>query len=103
MLQKIESYLSISIRERGTKKLVDLSKAKNILFSLKQQYGAYLEFSGKYENGKVIVKIPYEDAMRLTTSPTQGQLYWTDEKGNKKATLPVPVRVDELLREAGYD
>lgn len=103
MLQRIESYISISVKERGLGNRVDLSKATNILFGLRQQYGVYLEFPGRYEDGKVIVKIPYEDAMRLTTSPTKGQLYWTDENGNKKATVPAPVHVDELLREAGYD
>ena len=103
MLQKIESYLSISVKERGTGKEIDLSKAKNILFGIRQQYGTYLEFPGRYENGKVVVKVPYEDAMLLTTSPTRGQLYWTDENDNKKATVSAPVHVDELLREAGYD
>ena len=101
MLQKIESHILISVKENGS--LVDLSKSKSILFGIKQQYGKYMEFRGELVDGKILVKIPYKDAMNLTTSPTKCQLYWTDENGNKKATSSAPLPIEELLREAGYD
>lgn len=103
MLQRIESKLVLSVRQGRNGELVDFSNARNLLFCVKQQYGVYMEFSAQYVNGKLLVIIPYKDAMKLTTSPTKGQLCWTDEYGNKKATLATPLCVGELLREAGYE
>lgn len=103
MLQRIESKLVLSVRKGRNGELVDFSNARNFLFCVKQQYGVYMEFSAQYVNGKLLVIIPYKDAMKLTTSPTKGQLCWTDEYGNKKATLATPLCVGELLREAGYE
>lgn len=103
MLQRIESKLVLSVRQGRNGELVDFSNARNFLFCVKQQYGVYMEFSAQYVNGKLLVIIPYKDAMKLTTSPTKGQLCWTDEYGNKKATLATPLCVGELLREAGYE
>ena len=103
MLQRIESKLVLSVRQGRNGELVDFSNARNFLFCVKQQYGVYMEFSAQYVNGKLLVIIPYKDAMKLTTSPTNGQLCWTDEYGNKKATLATPLCVGELLREAGYE
>lgn len=62
-----------------------------------------MEFPGTYTDGKILVKIPYESAMGLTTSSTKGQLYWTTENGNKQATKTISVPVEELIREVGYD
>lgn len=103
MLQRIESSLVLSVTNGQGGEKLDLSKATNLLFSIKQQYGVYLEFPVTHIDGKLLVKIPYESAMKLTTSPAKGQLYWTDEYGNKKATLSAPLCVEELLREAGYE
>ena len=102
MLQKIESTLLLTVKNTdGT--LVDFSKASNILFSLRQQYGTYLELPGLWAEGKLLVKVPYEDAMKLTTSSTKAQLYWTDEYNHKHATTAREISVEELIREAGYD
>lgn len=102
MLQRIESLLSLTVKNSdGT--LVDFSKASSILFSIRQQHGIYLEFPGLLVEGKLLVKVPYEDAMKLTTSPTKAQLYWTDEYNHKHATTACEIPVDELIREAGYD
>lgn len=103
MLQRIESKLVLSVQQGRNGELVDFSNARNFLFCVKQQYGVYMEFPAQYVNGKLLVIIPYRDAMKLTTSPTKGQLCWTDEYGNKKATLAEPLCVGELLREAGYE
>lgn len=103
MLQRIESKLVLSVRQGRNGELVDFSNARNFLFCVKQQYGVYMEFPAQYVNGKLLVIIPYKDAMRLTTSPTKGQLCWTDEYGNKKASLAASLCVGELLREVGYE
>ena len=103
MLQRIESKLVLSVRKGRNGELIDFSNARNILFCVKQQYGVYMEFPAKYTDGKLLVTIPYEEAMKLTTSPTKGQLCWTDEDGNRKASLATPLCVEELLREAGYE
>ena len=103
MLQRIESKLVLSVRQGRNGELVDFSNARNFLFCVKQQYGVYLELPAQYVNGKLLVTIPYKDAMKLTTSPTKGQLCWTDEYGNRKASLVTSLCVGELLREAGYE
>lgn len=102
MLQRIESNLLLTVKNLdGTP--VDFSKASNILFSIRQQHGVYLEFPALLVEGKLLVKVPYEDAMKLTTSPTKAQLYWTDEYDRKHATTACDIPVEELIREAGYD
>lgn len=67
MLQKIESKLVLSVRKGRNGELVDFSNARNLLFCIKQQYGVYMEFPAQYTNGKLLVTIPYEEAMKLTT------------------------------------
>lgn len=102
MLQRIKSNLLLTVKNSdGT--LVDFSKASNILFSLKQQHGIYLEFPALLVEEKLLVTVPYEDAMKLTTSPTKAQLYWTDEYNHKRATTVCNISVEELIREVGYD
>lgn len=102
MLQRIESNLLLTVKDsNGTP--VDFSKASNILFSLRQQHGIYLEFPAILVEEKLLVKVPYEDAMKLTTSSAKAQLYWTDEYNHKHATTTCDISVDELIREVGYD
>lgn len=106
MIQKIENILTLSVKESsptGLKKDVDLTKATNILFAIKQEFGQYIELEASLVDGKLTVKLPYDKAMLLTTSPSKVQLMWTDESGNKRATKPKAVPVEALLREAGYD
>lgn len=103
MLQRIESKLVLSVRKGRNGELIDFSNARHLLFCVKQEYGVYMEFPAQYTDGKLLVTIPYKDAMKLTTSPTKGQLCWTDEYGNKKASLATPLCVEELLRETGYE
>lgn len=106
MIQKIENILSISVKEKsptGKVTPVDLTGATHILFTIKQRFGQYLEFNADFVEDSLVVKIPYEDAMKLSTSPAEVQLLWTDKDGNKQATKPKLVEVNKLLREAGYD
>lgn len=106
MIQKIENVLTISVKEvspAGLKKDIDLTEATNILFAIKQEFGQYIELEATSMDGKLIVKLPYNKAMLLTTSPSKVQLMWTDKFGNKRATKQKTVPVETLLREAGYD
>lgn len=106
MIQKIENVLSISVKEKsptGKVTPVDLTGATHILFTIKQRFGQYLELEANFVEDTLVVRIPYEDAMKLSTSPAEVQLLWTDKDGNKQATKPKLVEVDKLLREAGYD
>lgn len=106
MIQKIENVLSISVKERsptGTVTPVDLTGATHILFAIKQEFGQYIELDATLVDGKLVVKLPYDKAMLLTTSLSKVQLMWTDESGNKRATKPKVIPVEALLREAGYD
>ena len=68
MLQRIESKLVLSVRKGRNGELIDFSNARNLLFCVKQEYGVYMEFPAQYTDGKLLVTIPYKDAMKLTTS-----------------------------------
>lgn len=106
MIQKIENILTLSVKElssTGSSKDVDFTGATHILFAIKQEFGQYIELEAVFVEGKLVVKLPYEKAMLLTTSLSKVQLMWTDESGNKRATKPKTVPVEILLREAGYD
>lgn len=106
MIQKIQNRLVLTVKSRlptGKLEDFDMTGATNILFAIKQEFGQYIELEVTFVDGKLVVKLPYDKAMLLTTAPSKVQLMWTDESGNKRATKPKTVPVEALLREAGYD
>lgn len=105
MIQKIENTLSITVNSVSSKGIqaIDLSEATNIIFAIRQCSGQYIELQASLVEDHVIVKIPFDKAMLLTTTPTKVQLMWTDKDGNKYATKIKEVNVEHLLKESGYD
>lgn len=54
------------------------------------------------DESHLLVKIPYEDAMRLRPGAVSLQCALTDADGNKQAAEIVQVDVKSFLKEAGY-
>lgn len=106
MIQKIENVISLKVKSRSCKGLlepIDLSKASNILLVIKQKFGYYIELTAELKEDSIVAVLPYKEAMKLTDSSADLQLMWTDENGNKRATNVKTIPVQELLKEAGYD
>lgn len=106
MIQKIQNRLVLTVRSRlptGKLEDFDMTGATNIILSIKQKFGQYIELEAAFIDNKIIATLPYDEAMKLTLSPTEVQLMWVDKDGNPRATKAKPIPVDKLLREAGYD
>ena len=115
MIQKIQNRLVLTVRSRlptGKLEDFDMTGATNIILSIKQKFGQYIELEAAFVErrqqqilgyNKIIATLPYDEAMKLTLSPTEVQLMWVDKDGNPRATKAKPIPVDKLLREAGYD
>lgn len=106
MIQKIQNKLVLTVKNRlptGKFEEIDMTGATDIILSIKQKFGQYIELTADLVNGKIMATLPYEEAMKLTPSPTEIQRMWTDKDGNPRATKAKPIPVDKLIREAGYD
>lgn len=106
MIQKIQNRLVLTVKNRlptGKLEDLDMTGATNIILSIKQKFGQYIELKAAFAEGRIIATLPYDEAMKLTLSPTEVQLMWVDKGGNPRATKAKPIPVDKLLREAGYD
>ena len=82
---------------------VDLTTVSNIEFYVRQgqffrQYAP--EVVAAHE---MLVVIPFEDAMELSTVGVSLQFAFTDADGNPRATKVELIPAGELLKEAGYD
>lgn len=106
MIQKIQNRLVLTVKSRlptGKLEDLDMTGATNIILSIKQKFGQYIELTVAIVGDKILATLPYEEAMKLTPSPTEIQLMWIDKDGNPRATKAKPIPVDKLIREAGYD
>ena len=106
MVQKIQNNLVLTIKNRlptGKMEDVDMTGATNIILSIKQEFGQYIELKPTFVNEKIVAILPYKEAMKLTLSPTEMQLIWMDKDGNPRATKTKIISVSKLLREAGYE
>lgn len=96
MFQKIANALSVELT--GT----DLTKASNLEFYVKQACQFFRYTPVVVDETHLLVKIPYEDAMRLRPGSVSLQCALTDADGNKQAAEIVQVDVKSFLKEAGY-
>lgn len=97
MREKIENLLKITCED------IDLQKVTDIEVYVKQ-----IRFFGCYtptviSPHEMTVKIPFEDARKLTEGTVKLQFAFTDEDGNPRASETVKETVGELLKELGYD
>lgn len=97
MREKIENQLKITCTD------IDLTTLTNIEFYVKQ-----LRFFECYtpivtSSSEMVVTIPFEDAKKLTGGTAELQFAFTDAEGNHDASEIVKMKVDDLLKEVGYD
>ena len=97
MFQKIANALSVELT--GT----DLTKVTKLEFYVKQACQFFQYAPVVVDETHLLVKIPYEDAMRLRPGSVSLQCALTDADGNKQAADIVSAPVKDLLKEAGYD
>lgn len=97
MKRRIKNYLHITCDD------VDLTAISDIEFYIKQGT-LFLQYTPQVISSKeMLVAIPYEDAMKLTTGECRLQFAFTDPDGNPKASEITNGFVSELLKETGYD
>lgn len=97
MRRKIENNILVNVEG------VDLTTVSNIEFYVKQP-ALFLEYIPRVISaGQMIVKIPYEDAMKLKLGGVSLQFAYTDASGTPNATDTIIASVKELLKEDGYD
>lgn len=96
MFQKIANALSVEVE--GT----DLTKVTKLEFYVKQACQFFQYTPVVVDGTHLLVKIPYEDAMRLRPGAVSLQCALTDADGNKQAAEIVQVDVKSFLKEAGY-
>lgn len=97
MFQKIANALSVEVE--GT----DLTKATGLEFYVRQACCFFQYTPTVVDETHLLVKIPYDDAMRLRPDKVHLQLALTDENGNPLAADIVQENVKKFLKEAGYD
>lgn len=95
--EKIQNQIKITCED------VDLTKATNIEFYVKQ-----LSFVGTYTPEvltahEMVVTIPFNDARRLMRGKASLQFAFVDENGNPRASDAIEDDVAELLKGDGYD
>lgn len=96
MRQRMKNYLSIAVNG------VDLTTVSNIEFYLRQA-SLFFQYTPKVVSAEeMLVEIPYEDAMKLTSGECRIQFAYTDISGTPLATDVKNVSVGTLLKEAGY-
>lgn len=96
MRQRMENSLLIKVDG------IDLTTASNIEFYIRQA-GSFFQYTPEVISPEeMLVAIPYEDAMKLTTGECRLQFALTDANGTPLATEVKTVSVGTLLKEAGY-
>ena len=98
MFQKIKNNLLVNVEG------ADLTKAKKIVFFIRQER-LHLKYTPLVVNaGAMIVEIPKADADRLRHDiPAELQFAYTDENGNDIPVEKVIVDVEEFINPEGYD
>lgn len=97
MIQKMRNTLCVYIYG------IDLTKCSNFQFYLLQNNMQFSYVASASTSNKLIVEIPYEDAMRLVPGCAQAQVCLTDGAGNPRATNLMQLRIEELINKDGYD
>ena len=97
MIQKMRNTLCVYIYG------IDLTKCSNFQFYLLQNNMQFSYVASASTSNKLIVEIPYEDAMKLVPGCAQAQVCLTDGAGNARATNLIQLRIEELINKDGYD
>lgn len=97
MIQKMRNTLCVYIYG------IDLTKCSNFQFYLLQNNMQFSYAASAITSNKLIVEIPYEDAMKLVPGCAQAQVCLTDGAGNARATNLMQLRIEELINKDGYD
>ena len=97
MIQKMRNTLCVYIYG------IDLTKCSNFQFYLLQDNMQFSYVASASTSNKLIVEIPYEDAMKLVPGCAQAQVCLTDGAGNPRATNLMQLRIEELINKDGYD
>lgn len=97
MIQKMRNTLCVYIYG------IDLTKCSNFQFYLLQNNMQFSYAASASTSNKLIVEIPYEDAMKLVPGCAQAQVCLTDGAGNARATNLIQLRIEELINKDGYD
>ena len=97
MIQKMRNTLCVYIYG------IDLMKCSNFQFYLLQNNMQFSYAASASTSNKLIVEIPYEDAMKLVPGCAQAQVCLTDGAGNARATNLMQLRIEELINKDGYD
>lgn len=97
MKQKIKNALLIECED------VDFTKISGIEYYVRQGRVGFSYMPQVIDEHRMVVIIPYEDAMQLTVTPVRMQFAFVDEDGMPRASEPVTRPVGEFLKEAGYD
>ena len=83
---------------------LDLTTITNIEFYVRQGPGIFFQYTPEViSKNKMLVDVPFADAMQLRLGPVELQFAYTDANGIPGKTEIVEIPVGELLKEAGYD
>ena len=81
MIQKMRNTLCVYIYR------IDLTKCSNFQFYLLQDNMQFSYVASASTSNKLIVEVPYEDAMKLVPACAQAQVCLNDGAGNPRTTI----------------
>ena len=96
MRKRIENNLCITCED------IDLAKATNIEFYVRQGDLFFQYLPVVTSSSQMNVKIPFDDAMKLSDANVKLQFALVDGDGNPRASAIVTEPVRDLLKEVGY-
>lgn len=98
MRERIRNELHIDVEG------VDLTTVRNIEFYVRQGKCFFRTYPVNVVSPtKMIVSIPFEDAMQLTSNMASLQFAYVDAAGTPRASEVAAEPVSVLLKKAGYD
>ena len=97
MRQRIKNQLLIEVNG------VDLTQTTNLELYISQTPHFFQYVPEVMDTNKLVVVIPFEDAMKLKRGVARMQLAFVGPDGGPNASEPVDVPVATLIKEAGYD
>ena len=97
IFQKVKNTLSITVDG------AEFLTARNIEFYVRQGSTFFEYIPEVISDTEIVVTIPYEDAMKLSSFDVYLQLAYTDSNGNVVVTEKSACTVSVFLKEAGYD
>lgn len=97
MRERIRNELHIEVEG------VDLTTVRNIEFYVRQGKCFFETYPVSVVSAtEMVVSIPFEDAMRLTSSMASLQFAFVDANGTPRASEVAAEPVNVLLKKAGY-